>query len=105
LSGTTAGEHIKKFHSREIADMLRGGEERERTENQETPTDMLAEGDGNEVDRGIGEENEYWSDWDMVDEDDLGEEGEVLVDGGVANPLDGDEQAGLGPQQPLRREL
>jgi hypothetical protein len=43
LSGTTAGEHIKKFHSREIADMLMGGEERERTENQETPTDMLAD--------------------------------------------------------------
>jgi hypothetical protein len=75
LSGTTAGEHIKKFHSREIADMLRQGEERERIENQETPTDMLAEGDGDEVDERVGEENERWSDWEMVDEGDLGNEG------------------------------
>jgi hypothetical protein len=99
LSGTTAGEHIKKFHSREIADMLREGERRERTENQETPTDMLAEGGGDEVDGRIGEENEYWSDWEVVGEGDLGEGG-VLVDGGVADQLDGDEQAGLEPRQP-----
>jgi hypothetical protein len=55
---------------------------------------MLAEGDGDEVDEIVGEENERWSDWEMVDEGDLGNEG------AVANPLDGDEEAGLEPRQP-----
>jgi len=98
LSGTMAGEHIKKFHSREVADMLRQGEEREESENQETPTDMPAEGVGDEVDERAGEEDEHWSDWEMVDEVDLSEEGEGEVDGEMPNLLDGDEQAELEPR-------
>ena len=51
LSGTTAGNRLKKFYSREIADMLRGGNEmesqpgdrREETGNQETLTSDVAE--------------------------------------------------------------
>ena len=58
---------------------------------------MLAEGDGDEVDERVGEEGEHWSDWEMVDEVDLGEEGEV--DGEMPNLLDRDEQAELEPRR------
>jgi hypothetical protein len=41
LSGTTAGNRLKRFYSREIADILRGDDQPDRggTEEQETSTD------------------------------------------------------------------